>query len=139
VLADRTNIRDLIPQREPVVMVHNLAEATDEHAVSTFMIESSNIFVANGLFTEAGLIENMAQTAAAQAGYMYRQKNMPVPIGFIAAIKDLTINKLPQVDSSIKTTINVTNKVFEVTLIKGIVEQHGEELCSCEMRIFTKS
>ena len=31
-----------------------------------------------------------------------------------------------------------TNKVLELTVVEGKVEVDGEELCSCEMRIFAK-
>lgn len=138
-LANRTNSINLIPQRDPIIMVHDLLEATDDYAVSNFMVDVDNIFVLNGVFTEPGLIENIAQTAAAQAGYLYQLKNIPVPVGFIAAITNLKIFELPLIHSKLKTTINVTNKIFEVTLIKGVVENEDKILCTCEMKIFTKS
>jgi 3-hydroxyacyl-[acyl-carrier-protein] dehydratase len=138
-LAGRSDIENYIPQRAPMIMIHDLMEASDVHAVSKLFIEANNIFVEGDYFTESGMIENIAQTAAAHAGYQYRQKGVPVPVGFIAAVKDLEILERPLLHSTIKTTVTVTNSVFDVTIIRGIIEQDGKIQCRCEMKIFTKS
>ena len=138
-LVQRHDILQYIPQREPIVMVHELIEATDEQVSTTFTIESGNVFLSNGYFAEPGLIENIAQTAAVQAGYYCSQNNIPVPIGYIAAVKNLKIMDLPKENSTIHTQVKVTNKVLDVTVVEGKIEQDGKLLCSCEMRIFTKT
>ena len=138
-LADKTTIENYIPQRRPMVMIDCLTKATDECAVSEFTIEPDNIFVSEGLFTEFGLIENIAQTAAAQAGYLHQQQGIPITQGFIAAIKNVTILTLPPLHSKIKTTVTVTNRIFEVVIIQGTVEHNDITLCHCEMKIFIKS
>lgn len=137
-LATRETISNFIPQRAPMVMIHNLLEAGNDYAITELQIEADNLFVADGLFREPGLVENIAQSAAAQVGYQCAQRKAPVPLGFIAAIKDLEIFSLPALNSVITTMVKITNKVFDVTLIEGKVEQQGRVLCSCEMRIFVK-
>lgn len=137
-LANQHTILQYLPQRHPIQMVHNLLEVTDSHAVTETKITADNIFVLNGQFSEPGLIENIAQTAAAHAGYYYRSQNLAVPIGFIAAIRSLQIHECPVVDSTITTTVTITNKVLEITIVEGQVRQNDRILCSCEMRIFTK-
>jgi 3-hydroxyacyl-[acyl-carrier-protein] dehydratase len=137
-LATRENITGYIPQRAPMVMIHNLLEASDSHAITQLKIERENIFVENNTLTEPGLVENIAQTAAAQVGYQCSIKKIPVPVGYIAAVKDLKIIKLPIVNSEITTSIRIVNQVLDVTLAQGEVRQHGEICCSCEMRIFVK-
>jgi 3-hydroxyacyl-[acyl-carrier-protein] dehydratase len=138
-LATRETILDFIPQRPPVVMIHDLVDAGDNHCVTRFLIEAENIFVEDGYFREAGLIENIAQTAAAHVGYQCSQKKIPVPIGYIAAVKNLNIIELPRIGQRIKTSVSLKSKVLEVTLAEGIVELNGKTICSCEMRIFVKS
>ena len=137
-LAHRNNITQYIPQRFPVVMIHDLVEASDTHAVTYLSIEPDNVFVSNGFFAEPGLVENIAQTAAVHIGYQCASKNIPIPIGYIAAIRSLKIKNLAPVGKTVKTTIRITNKVLELTVVEGKVELDGEELCSCEMRIFAK-
>lgn len=138
-LVQRHDITRYIPQRDPIIMVHELMEANDEQASTTFTIESGNVFLSNGYFAEPGLIENIAQTAAVQSGYYCMQNNIPVPIGYIAAVKNLKIIDLPKENSTIQTHVKVTNKILDVTVVEGTIEQEGILVCSCEMRIFTKS
>ena len=138
VLATRDDITKYIPQRDPIIMVHELLEADDDHAVTNFVIEPDNVFVSNEYFKEPGLVENIAQTAAMHVGYQCALKNIPIPIGYIAAVKDLKIFSLPRHNTRIATSVKVTNKVLDVTVVQGKVEQDGNLLCSCEMRIFAK-
>ena len=137
-LANRDDIKKYIPQRDPIVMVHELVEADDDHAVTNLMIESDNVFVSNEYFKEPGLVENIAQTAAMHVGYQCASKNIPIPIGYIAAVKDLKIFSLPRQNTRIATSVKITNKVLDVTVVEGKVEQDGNLLCSCEMRIFAR-
>ena len=137
-LATRDDITKYIPQRDPIIMVHELVEADDHHAVTNLMIEPDNVFVSNEYFREPGLVENIAQTAAMHVGYQCALKNIPIPIGYIAAVKDLKIFSLPKHNTRIATSVKITNKVLDVTVVEGRVEQEGNLLCSCEMRIFAK-
>jgi predicted hotdog family 3-hydroxylacyl-ACP dehydratase len=137
-LATRTTIIDFIPQRDPMVMIHNLLDVNDHAAITELLIEPSNIFVENGFFSEAGMIENMAQTAAVQMGYQCREKGMTVPIGFIAAIKKLEINALPSLHSVITTRADIFDRVSDFIRINGKIMQGEHVLCTCELRLFVK-
>jgi 3-hydroxyacyl-[acyl-carrier-protein] dehydratase len=132
-------ITDFIPQRPPVVMIDRLLETTDNSATSSFLITHENIFVEEGRFTEPGLIENIAQTAAAMVGHQCAMKSVEVPLGYIAAVKSLRIELLPSVGTTIQTQITVTNHVMNVTIIRGSVEQSGKILCTCEMKIMIRN
>lgn len=134
-----TDSMRLIPQRPPMVMIGGLIAAGEGHAVTRTHVAASNIFVANGFFSEPGLVENIAQTAAAMVGYACEQKNIPVPVGYIAAVKDLKIAALPAVDSVISTTVRVVHTVANVNVVQGTVMLDGQVICSCEMKIFIKS
>ena len=138
-LAHKANITQYIPQRFPIVMIHNLLEASDTHAVTELEVGEDNVFVSDGFLAEPGMVENIAQTAAVHIGYQCSLKNVPIPIGYIAAIKDLQIMQLPPVNTKIRTTIAITNKVLELTVVEGKIEFEGQVLASCEMRIFAKT
>ena len=137
-LANQDDIVRFIPQRAPMVMVHSLLEASDDHAITQLAITADNIFLASEIFTEPGLVENIAQTAAAHVGYQCALKSIPVPIGYIAAVRNLHILQLPMLNTIITTTVRIMNKVMDITVVQGIVEQEGRSLCTCEMRIFAK-
>lgn len=128
-------ITDYIPQRPPIVMIDKLIHADETTAISSFRILPTTLFVENEKFTEPGLVENIAQTAAAMVGYQCSLQNKSVPIGFIAAVKDLKINFIPVAFSTIQTKVAVINTVMNITIVEGRVEQSGKLLCSCEMKI----
>ena len=137
-LATKNDITRYIPQRDPIIMVHNLMEASETHAITQLFIEDNNVFVSEGVFAEPGLIENIAQTAAVHVGFQCTKKGVPIPIGYIAAVKDLKVNSLPKQNSVITTSVKVINKVLDITVVQGKIEYEGNVLCSCEMRIFAK-
>jgi 3-hydroxyacyl-[acyl-carrier-protein] dehydratase len=137
-LADKDHITHYIPQRHPMVMIDDLLEASETHAITRLKIDPANIFVEDHHLAEPGLVENIAQTAAAHVGYQCAQKKIPVPIGYIAAVRNLEIFRLPELDSVVTTSIRITNQVLDVTVAEGKVEQNGTLCCSCEMRIFVK-
>jgi 3-hydroxyacyl-[acyl-carrier-protein] dehydratase len=137
-LATQDDITRYIPQRDPIVMVHNLLEASDDHAVTQLHITDNNVFIADGYLAEPGMVENIAQTAAVHVGFQCTRKGQPIPIGYIAAIRDLEIVDLPPIDSTITTTVRITNKVLDLTVARGEVVWNDKVMCSCEMRIFAK-
>jgi len=131
-----TAIHALIPQRPPFVLVDAFV-FTDEHQTySLFKIPPGHLLVEHGVLTEGGLVENIAQTAAARMGYLCRLEDKPVPVGYIGAVQQLEIHGLPQAGDEIKTDITVTNQVFNVTLITGRVHLGERLLAQCDMKIF---
>jgi len=129
-------ITDYIPQREPIVMVSELVSATEEKAITRLNITENNIFCENGYLTESGIIENIAQTAAAMTGYNAIQNNLAVKKGFIGSVNKLKIHQLPQSNLSITTTVIIDTVVMNVHIIKGRIHQNEQLVAECEMRIF---
>jgi predicted hotdog family 3-hydroxylacyl-ACP dehydratase len=130
------NILELIPQAPPFVMVDQLVYTDDLISKSTFTIQPDNCMVANGLFTEGGLLENIAQTAAARAGYQAKAENKPVSGGYIGAVKDFEVLFLPAVGSELHTEIKIENQFFNVSVIAGSVWCNNEIVARCEMKVF---
>jgi len=116
-------------------MIGDLVTADNNLATSNFLIDNKNILVEDGVFSVSGLLENIAQTAAAQVGYLSVQNDVPIPLGFIGAISKIKVNKLPQVNSKIETIIEVKQEIFGITLISGEVKQKKKTLISCQMKI----
>lgn len=136
ILADGVQFENLIPQKKPFVMVSRLYSSYEKYIHTGFTPSEKNIFSENGYFTEPGLIENMAQSAAAGTGYFFKSQNKPVPVGFIGAIKDFKLTRLPKVNDKLETEIDVVAEVMNASVIKAKVSCNGEELASCEMKIF---
>jgi 3-hydroxymyristoyl/3-hydroxydecanoyl-(acyl carrier protein) dehydratase len=130
------NILSLIPQRPPFVMVDKLLYADEKSATTSFIISAKNIFVVEGKFREAGLVENMAQTAAARAGHISAAHKKIPQIGYIGDVKNLEIAELPKINDELETEIIIENQVFEVTIISARVKCKEKLIASCEMKIF---
>ena len=135
-LASGNEVLEFIPQRAPFVMIDKILYSDEEKSVSGFKILASNILCQNGFLSESGLVENIAQTAGSGVGYVYKKNNIPAPIGYIAAIKDLKVFSLPPVDAEIITEVRITNKVLNITVVEGLVKHNEEIIATCEMRIF---
>ena len=143
VIAEGEQLLKFIPQRSPMVMIDKLFFSDADKCITGLHISEDNIFCRNGLFREPGLIENMAQTAAVQAGYNSSLKSeqgiyKEAPIGFIGAIKDLKIHFLPAVNSEIVTEIKITHQIFDATVVNASVSSNGEKVAECELKIFIK-
>ena len=130
------NILELIPQRPPFVMVDKLINFTETTTLANLRIQADNIFVENGLFKEPGLIENIAQTAAARAGYIAKTHNTAVQVGYIGAVNNLQIFALPKTGDELFTEITIENQIFDVTLISGKITCNNGVVDQCKMKIF---
>ena len=126
---------DLLPQKPPMVMIDSLLLAEEARCRSGFSINAGHLFVNENIFREAGLIENIAQTAAIQASYLAQQAGRTPPGGFIAGIKRLEISALPMVGERIETEIEIVNKVLDIRVLEAKVFLDGREIASCEMKI----
>jgi predicted hotdog family 3-hydroxylacyl-ACP dehydratase len=130
------NIESLIPQRPPFVMVDTLLYSGETITRTGFNIRPDNIFVEAGKFKEPGLVENIAQTAAARAGYISHTAGKPVLTGYIGAVKNLQIFSLPKTGDELITEITIENQIFDVTLISGKISCNETLIAQCEMKIF---
>jgi predicted hotdog family 3-hydroxylacyl-ACP dehydratase len=129
----------LLPQRPPLLLLDALISCANDTTLSQFCVPADSVLVEDGHLSEAGLIENSAQTAAAGAGYGHQQAGAGAPpVGFIAAIKDLRVGALPAVGTVLSTEVVVQNRVLEFTIVRGTVRATGATFAECEMRIFIK-
>lgn len=135
VLITQENITQYIPQRAPIVMVDEVLSCEEKEIVSCLEVREDNMFVLDGKLTESGLVENIAQTAAAKVGYECHLRQIPVPVGFIGGVSKVQVNDLPPVGAKIETTVTIKNDVMNVTIISGSSQIDGKELISCEMKI----
>ncbi len=130
------DITDLIPQKHPFVMVDQVINADEKSCTTLFTVVPGNLLVRNKTFCEAGLVENIAQTAAAHAGLIAAKGNSAVRTGFIGAVTNLEIDQIPVVNDILETTIKVENQIFDVTLISGEVSCGSKVIARCGMKIF---
>ena len=129
------DILDLIPQRPPMVLIDQLISVTEKSAVGRLFIRESNVFCENGFLQEGGLMEFIAQTAAAYEGYRQLSLQEQVKPGFIGGIKNLSVHFLPEINTEIQSEIIVDSELLGYTLITGKIFQKNTVIAECEMRI----
>lgn len=137
-LVTKDQILNYIPQREPICLVHTIYECSEEAVKTGFVVESGHFFTDENHLSEAGIVENLAQSCAAQAGYVCSTRGIAPKVGFIANIKDLKIHHLPEVNSEIITEVKLKAFVMNVTLVIASSTCNGKPVAECEMKIFVQ-
>ena len=127
---------DLIPQRIPFVFVDSLVYINDKTSHGVFKIPAENIFVKSGFYSASGMVESMAQTAAAGTGYLCRKNHKNIPLGYIGAVQKLEVFDWPPSNAEITMEINLITNILQVSLVSGIVKYREKVMTSCEMKIF---
>ena len=133
-LANVDKVKELIPQKEPFVMVDELLTYTEENLKSRYRVMPNNIFVENNCFVESGIIEHMAQSVALHTGYQFFLKNKPAPTGYIGSIKNVEINRLPKAGEYLETVVDIIQEFMGVTMVKIETFCEGEIVAKSQMK-----
>lgn len=130
-----TNIKDLIPQKFPFVMVDTLLEFSNSNVISSLKILEENIFFENNTLSAPGIIENMAQTIALHSGYSYFLKGEEAPVGYIGSIKKIDVLALPKLNETITTKGTIITEFMGVTLVElKVFNANSEMIAHGEMK-----
>ena len=134
------DIHAVLPQKEPFVMVGRLVKFTLRSSTTETLIREDNLFVDDGIFSPCGIMENIAQTCAARIGFYnkYILQN-DVQIGYIGAIRDYEILGTAKVGSTIRTTVDVLEEVFGMTLASAVVESDGRVIAEGQIKLAVKN
>ena len=135
-IVNSDTILNYIPQRPPIVLVSRIYTCDEQSVVTGFDIAEGHIFVKHGKLLEPGIIENMAQTAAAAAGFKAVAENTTPAVGFIGNIKNLSITHCPLVGAELITEVSTKTQVMNVSLVDARSYCNGELVATCEMKIF---
>lgn len=130
------DIHTLLPQQEPFVMVGTLTYFERTRIKTELRIPEDNIFVNDGYFSAAGIIENMAQTCAARLGYINKYILLKgIQLGFIGALRDMEVVSLPKVGETIVTEVVIREEVFGMLLADATVMCGNRLIAKTEMKI----
>ncbi len=127
------DILQRLPHRPPFVMIDRIS-TEGGLARAAFLIKEDNVLVEGGYFSESGLVEHMAQ--AAGAGLPHSIGSAP-SVGYIGALNNLKIEKLPGVGETIYTEVSYLHQVMHAHIVNAQVKDaSGKLLASCELKIF---
>ena len=132
-------IKNLIPQREPIIMVDRFFKVEGEVAETGLTITEKNFFVEeDGKIAESGLIEHIAQSASAFAGHKAIAEGLPAPIGYIGEVKKFRCYMRPSVGDELHTTIEMGAEVNGVSLLTGKTMIGDIVAVETQMKIFVE-
>ncbi|MCX7548539.1 ABC transporter permease [Xanthomarina sp. F1114] len=138
------DIKKFLPHRPPFLMVDHVLTIDDEHVSTSFTIKPECIFNDQGIFNEAGMIENAAQTCSSIVGKSYFDEGdlegtSAKLIGFISAIKKITINSCAEVGATITTKAFIKSRLntddFTMCAIDCFISENDKELLTCEINL----
>ena len=130
------DIKSLIPQREPIIMIDKIVSHSDEKTSTSLTIKETNIFVEKNIFQSSGLIEHIAQSSAARMGMQTTEEGKKLLLGYIASIKNMMISRLPKVGETILTEIIVTNHINNIIVVQGESNVDNIVVANCELKVF---
>ena len=144
------DIKKLIPQREPFIMVDGLEDGGDNSAVTTLSVCPDNYFILpDDTMAETGLIEHLAQSCSALAGARAFAQNAPLeeadspingdsppPVGLIGEVKHFKCLRRPRIGERIRSTITFGLTFGNVTLATGQAFVDEEMIADIKLKIF---
>lgn len=130
-------ITRLLPQRKPFLMVNRLLKAEGDKALTQFTIGSDNYFVMDDIISVTGLIEHIAQSASAMAGYKAIQAGVDnPPMGMLAEVKHFICHRQPHVGDILLTEVTKGVEVNGVSIITGNTRVDNEIIAEISMKIY---
>ena len=139
------DVLTLIPQRPPFVMVDRLlsCDLTDSETMLT--LREDNVFMDDGEFSAAGIMENMAQSCAARIGCINMMRSEMAQqggqtmtghtIGVIGDIRDCVILRQPRLGETLHTHIQIIEQMMNLTLTELTTRVEGETIATARLKI----
>ncbi|MCR5709199.1 MAG: pseudouridylate synthase [Bacteroidales bacterium] len=132
---DQIPIEYLLPQRRPFVFVDHLLHYGEDYTSTSFRIPEQGVFVENGRFATGGLVEHMAQSSAARAGYVARYiLHIPVTIGYIGSVRKLKVHRHPVSGEVLETKVFFRESIFGISLTDVEVRCKEELIASASIK-----
>lgn len=132
------DVLELIPQRPPMAMVDAFF-GIDEAGLSWtgLTVGKDNLFVIGGVMIAPGVIEHMAQSAAARSGYLCMKEGRRVPLGFIASIEKMTFSScLPHEGDTLETSVEIVADIFSMSLVHAVCRNGEDIVAEGNMKIY---
>ena len=131
------DIKRLLPQRFPFLMVDEFEQCDDQQAVTALIVRDGNYFMlADETLAETGLIEHMAQSCSALAGS--KSKGDSAPVGMIVEVKHFHCNRRPQAGDKIETRAQFGLSFGQMTLAHCASTIDGETIAETDLKIFVE-
>ncbi|MCG3147549.1 MAG: hypothetical protein PCFJNLEI_00989 [Verrucomicrobiae bacterium] len=125
----------LLPHRAPMCFIETLTQADAECARATTCFMPDHFAVANGVVTEAALVECVAQTFAAALGAQAGSGHPPA-VGMLAAVTNFQIHSRPAVGLLLEIETRELKRLGSMRLIAGTITAAGQPIATGELTVY---
>jgi predicted hotdog family 3-hydroxylacyl-ACP dehydratase len=134
------DIKQVIPQREPFIMLDEIETCDDTHAVTALTVRADNYFMLpDGTISETCLIEHIAQSCSAMMGCQILNQHFDnPPVGLIGEVKRFECQRRPRLDERIETSIEFGFTFGNVTIANGESRIGKEMIAKAQLKIFVQ-
>lgn len=135
-----TDIASLIPQRTPIMMLDSFCCIDDKSCSSSLTLQENIFMKEDGTIAQEGLLEHIAQSAAAWIGYRRIQAGKSVALGFIGDIRKCTyLASMPKKGDVLQTHINIVSDFGEIIMISATTMVNNQEIVTCSMKLASEN
>lgn len=122
------------------MMVDELLKVVGDECTCRLEVREDNFFLeVDGQMAEPGVIEHIAQSASAFAGYRAVSDGATTPpVGYIGEVKNFRLYRRPRLGDVLQTTITMGATVAGVTIISGTTLAGEEMIAETQMKIFVR-
>ena len=122
------------------MMVDELLKVVGDECTCRLTVREDNFFLEeDGQMAEPGVIEHIAQSASAFAGYRaVAEGATEPPVGYIGEVKNFRLYRRPRLGDDLQTTITMGATVAGVTIINGTTLVGEETIAETQMKIFVR-
>ena len=130
------DIKQLIPQRAPFMMVDEFEQQDENTAKTVLNVSRGNyVLLPDSMMSPTGLIEHIAQSCSALAA-SNKTEGDDAPIGMIVEVKNFNCHRRPQLSERIQTTVTFGFSFGNMTLAHGVSVVGEETVAEVDMKIF---
>ena len=132
------DIKQLIPQRDPIMMVDALVSVEGDVCRTSLTITENNFFIEteDRLMAEPGLIEHIAQSASAMVGHRCVTQGEPAPVGYIGEVKKFHCHRRPAVGEVLSTTVTMGAEINGITIVTAETRVGEELVADTQLKLF---
>ena len=132
------DILRLIPQRNPFIMVDEFEARDDKTAITALTVRPDNLFtLTDGTLSVTGLIEHVAQSCSALAGWLQRDASVEgPPVGLIGEVKHFQSHRPVRTGEKVSTTITFVLSFGNVTVAQGVCTVGDEVVAEGQLKVF---
>lgn len=117
------------------MMVDRVLSCDEVDATTEFLVREDNVLLDDGILSEAGIIENMAQSCAARMGCVDVLHGDPIKIGYIGDVRNAEILRQPACGEVLHTTIHVVEDMFNLLLAEVVVSSDNGDVARARMKV----